>query len=73
MKIRNIAAGIAAAGLVAAPMSAMAATPARASAPATDESELHGGGALLAILALIAIITGIVIAAGGDDNNQVSA
>ena len=65
MKIRTIAAATAAASLAVAP--AVAAE--RSAAPIEGESEMAGAsGILIGILAAAAIITGLVIAADGDDD-----
>jgi hypothetical protein len=44
----------------------------RTSEPAKNESEMHGSGVILAVLAVAAIIAAIVIAAGGSNDNSVS-
>lgn len=67
MKIRTMAAAAAALSLAAAPAVAEVSFD-RNAAPVEGESEL-GGGAILGALAIAAIITGIVIAAGDDDDN----
>jgi hypothetical protein len=66
MKFRTLAAAAAALSLTAAPVVAQAA-PARASAPVEQGSDLHGNW-LLAILAIAAIIAGIIIATKGHNN-----
>lgn len=65
MKLRNVAAAAAALTLVASPAVAQAE---RASAPVSDESEIGGSGMVLAILAVAAIIAGLIILVDdGDD------
>ena len=68
MKLRNVAVATAALSLVASPAVAQAE---RTSAPASEESELRGSGMVLAILAVAAIIAGIIILV--DDDNSISA
>ena len=72
MKARNILAGAAALTLAAAPAIAEV-NLARAAAPVAGESEATGTGIVLGILALAAIIAGIVIAAQGGDDVPTSA
>ena len=71
MKFRKLAAAAAALSLSAAPAMAQA-TVARTNAPATDQSEMAGGGqaAILVLFALVALVIGI--AAGGKDDTPVS-
>lgn len=66
MKIRGALAAVAAVSLAAAPAVAEANFD-RLSAPVEGESEAGGGGTLLGVFAAIAIIGGIIIAAGGDE------
>jgi hypothetical protein len=77
MRIRDIFGGIAALALVASPTMAAAANPAgklsvapSARASATKgESNLAGGGGLLAVVALAAVIVGaIIIGESGNDS-----
>ena len=69
---KKIAAGIAAASLVATPVMAQAAP--RASAPMDEESELAGNGLIwFGIAAAIAVVVLAVIAASDDDDDSVSA
>jgi hypothetical protein len=72
MKFRNLAAATAALSLISAPVMAQANVE-RASAPATDQSELHGsaGTLIIAILAILAIIAAAAIASN-DHNSPVS-
>ncbi|MCL4672844.1 MAG: hypothetical protein KJZ64_07890 [Sphingomonadaceae bacterium] len=79
MKIRTMLAATAALSMAATPVLANAA-PAieRAAAPVAGESdfggEQSGEAIILAILAIAAIIAGIVVAAGsGNDDNPISA
>ena len=72
MKARNILAGAAALTLAAAPAIAEVKLD-RAAAPVAGESEATGTGIVLGILALAAIIAGIVIAAQGGDDVPTSA
>ncbi|MAK99938.1 MAG: hypothetical protein CL807_03185 [Citromicrobium sp.] len=72
MKARNILAGAAALTLAAAPAIAEVNLD-RAAAPVAGESEATGAGIVLGILALAAIIAGIVIAAQGGDDVPTSA
>jgi hypothetical protein len=72
MKARNILAGAAALTLAAAPAIAEVNLD-RAAAPVAGESEATGTGIVLGILALAAIIAGIVIAAQGGDDVPTSA
>lgn len=62
MKFRTLAAATAALTLAASPAMAQAD---RSSAPAGDAEELGGGSLVIAILAIAAIIAGIIIAADG--------
>ncbi len=72
---KNSMAAIAAATLLIAPVVAQAA-PAkveRVSAPRTDESEVEGATTIIiALLAAVAVIAGIVIAADGGNSNPAS-
>jgi hypothetical protein len=69
MKFRTLAAAAAVASMVAAPVIAAD----RPAAPISDESEL-GGSVVLAVLAVAAIIAGIVIAVdSGNEDEPVSA
>jgi hypothetical protein len=66
---------IAAASLLIAPVAAQAAPAkaARVSAQTADESKLEGGSSIIiAILAAVAVIAGIVIAADGGNDNPAS-
>ncbi|MEL7689152.1 hypothetical protein [Citromicrobium bathyomarinum] len=72
MKARNILAGAAALTLAAAPAIAEVNLD-RAAAPVAGESEATGTGIVLGILALAAIIAGIIIAADGSDDVPTSA
>lgn len=76
-------AAIAAASLVSSPVMSQALSPAakavsvskvkRVGATRTEESNLgRGSGVIVAVLAAVAIIGGIVIAAGNDDDNPTS-
>ncbi len=74
---KNSLAAVAAAGLVLAPIAAQAAPAAsqvdRAAAKAKSESELKGGiGIFLALLAVAAIVAGIVIAADNKEDTPTS-
>lgn len=69
MKVRNLAAAAAAVTLLAAPVAAQAA-PQRAAAPTEQGNELRSSW-LIGILAVAAIIAGILIAAK-NDNDPVS-
>lgn len=79
MKIRNMLAATAALSMAATPVLANAAPVVeRAAAPVAGASdfggEQDGEAIILAILAIAAIIAGIVIAAGsGNDDNPISA
>ena len=66
MKARNILAGVAALTLTAAPAIAEGQMD-RASAPVAGESDGIGSGAILGVLAIAAIVAGIVIAADNDE------
>lgn len=70
MNLRNLAAATAALSLMAAP--AVAQTE-RASAPVSEESEMGGSSVVLAILAVAAIIAGILIFVSDNDDDSVSA
>ncbi|GAA4051800.1 hypothetical protein [Parerythrobacter jejuensis] len=72
MKFRNVLAATAALSLAAAPAVAEASF-ARTAAPVEGESEAGGSGIVIGILAAAALIGGIIIAAGGSDNDPVSA
>ena len=71
MKIRTMAAAAAALSLVAAPAVAEIGAD-RAAAPVEDESEL-GGGVILGVAAVVAIIGGIIIAADTEDDTPISS
>ena len=66
MKARNILAATAALTLAAAPAIAQSQID-RASAPVAGESEAIGSGVILGVLALAAIIAGIVVAADSSE------
>lgn len=70
MKVRNLAAAAAAVTLMAAPVAAQAA-PQRAAAPTEQGNELASSW-IIALVAVAAVIAGIVIATNGD-NDPVSA
>jgi hypothetical protein len=70
MKVRNLAAAAAAVTLMAAPVAAQAA-PQRAAAPTEQGNELASSW-IIALVAIAAVIAGIVIATNGD-NDPVSA
>ena len=72
MKTRNVLAGAAALSLAAAPAIAQVQID-RAAAPVAGESEATGTGIVLGVLALAAIIAGIIIAADGTDDVPTSA
>ncbi len=74
MKFRTLAAAVAAVSLAATPAIAEA-TFDRAAAPVESESEIGEGssGTIIAIVAGVAIIAGIIIAADDDDDDPVSA
>ena len=72
MKTRNVLAGAAALSLAAAPAIVQVQMD-RAAAPVAGESEATGSGIVLGVLALAAIIAGIVIAAQGGDDVPTSA
>ena len=72
MKARNILAGTAALTLAAAPAIAQVDLD-RAAAPVAGESDATGTGVVLGVLALAAIIAGIVIAADDSEDFPVSA
>ena len=71
MKIRTLAAAAAVLSLATAPAIAEVSLD-RAQAPAEGESELGGSGLLIALLAGAAVITGIIIAADGSDDEPLS-
>jgi hypothetical protein len=70
MKFRTLAAATAALSLTVAPVAAQAAAQ-RTAAPVEESSDLRGGSWLIAILAIAAIIAGIIIATK-NHNNPVS-
>lgn len=71
MSIRTLAATAAALSLMASPAVAQAE---RTTAPASETSELaNGSGLVLAILAIAAIIAGIIIVADGGNDDPLSA
>ncbi|MEL7689153.1 hypothetical protein [Citromicrobium bathyomarinum] len=72
MKTRNVLVGAAALSLAAAPAIAQVQMD-RAAAPVAGESEATGTGIVLGVLALAAIIAGIIIAADGSDDVPTSA
>jgi len=72
MKARNILAGTAALTLAAAPAIAQVDLD-RTAAPVAGESDATGTGVVLGVLALAAIIAGIVIAADDSEDFPVSA
>jgi len=70
MRLRNLATAIGALGLVATPIVAQAANaPARDASPVSDAEEMAGGGAgiIIGLLALAAVVGGIVIAVEDED------
>lgn len=70
MKLRNAAAAAAALTLVASPVVAQTE---RATAPVSDESEMgRGSSMILAILAIAAVIAGIIILVDDSDDEAVS-
>jgi len=69
MKFRSIAAATAAVALAASPAMAQAE---RTAAPASQKDELGGPSIILAILAVAAIIAGIIIAVDSGDDSAVS-
>ncbi len=78
MIMKKILISASAAAMVAAPVAASAADAApvaveRSSKEAGKASEMGGTGLIIALLAGIAVITGIIIAADGDDDTPVSA
>lgn len=70
MRLRNLTAALGAMGLVTTPMLAQAADApaAREGAPVESAEEMGGSGIVLAILALAAIVGGIVIAVDDEDD-----
>ena len=72
MKARNILAGAAALTLAAAPAIAEVNLD-RAAAPVAGESNATGAGIALGVLALAAIIAGIIVAADGGEDVPTSA
>ena len=72
MKARNILAGAAALTLAAAPAIAQVDLD-RTAAPVSGESEATGTGVILGVLAVAAIIAGIVIAADDSEDFPTSA
>lgn len=70
MKLRNLVAAAAALTLVASPAVAQAD---RASAPISDESEIGGSNIVLAILAVAAVIAGLILLLDNNDDDSVSA
>lgn len=71
MSIRTVAAAAAALSLAASPALAQSE---RTSAPTSETDELgRGSGLILAILAIAAIIVGIVIVADGGNDGPISA
>lgn len=71
MSIRTVVAAAAALGLAASPAIAQSE---RSSAPTGETDEFRGGSSLvLAILAIAAIIAGIIIAVDGDDDGPLSS
>lgn len=68
MTIKKIVMATAAAGLALSPIAVSAATADRSAAPAQGESDLLGAGTLVTVLAVAAVVAGIIIVA--DDNND---
>ncbi|MDG5747281.1 hypothetical protein P8Q88_03730 [Qipengyuania sp. XHP0207] len=73
MLLKNVLMSAAAASLAVAP-AAVSAAPAvdRISQPSAETSELGGPGLIIAIIAGVAIIAGIIIAADDDDDEPLS-
>ena len=69
MTLKNILAATAAMSLVTAPVVAQAAAPARAGAEVGDAENLRGGF-VIPLIALIAVVLGILAATGGDDDDD---
>lgn len=67
MKLRVLAAALAAAPLAAAPVAAQAAPVERVSAPTAEENELAGG--LLWIVAAIAVVIGAILLLDDDPDS----
>lgn len=68
MKKRLIALGSAAAAMVAAPIAANATVATRSAAPVEGEQEL-GGSILIAVLAVAAVVAGIIIIADDEPSS----
>jgi hypothetical protein len=71
MTLKNILAATAAMSLVTAPVVAQAAAPARAGAEVGDAENLRGGF-IIPLIALVAIILGILAATGDSDDPPTS-
>ena len=72
MSIRSISAALTAASLAFGSVAVQAAPVERASAPSAEQSELRSSS-LLWILVLLAVIGGVLVLAGGDDDKPVSS
>ena len=71
MTLKNILAATAAMSLVTAPVVAQAAAPARTGAEVGDAENLRGGF-IIPLIALVAVILGILAATGDDDDPPTS-
>lgn len=68
MRLKSLATAIGAFGLVVTPIIAQAANaPARAGSPVGEAEEIAGSGIIIALLALAAIVGGVIIALEDED------
>ena len=73
MKLKNSLAALAALTLATAPAVAQAQSTGRIAQPVEDGNEMAGQSTILLVLALAAVIAGIVIAVDGGNDDAVSA
>lgn len=72
MKLKSVAIGLAALAAAVAPVGASALSAQRSAAPVEDANELQGTGLIIGIVAVAAIIGGIILIAD-DSDDPVSA
>lgn len=70
--LKKVAISLAATSMIAAPVAASAAPAARALSTVDGESELTGSSWIIALVALVAIVGGIIIATDNKDDSPTS-